>query len=328
MMTDSLRLVFMGTPDFAAHILRSLSAWEGADIVAAYCREDKPVGRGRALTPPPVKTAAQELGIPVRQPRNFKDEVDRADLAVFTPDVVVVAAYGLILPQAVLNIPRLGCLNVHASLLPLYRGAAPIQRAIMDGRSATGITIMRMEAGLDTGPMLNQRALGIGVDDTAGTLHDELADLGARLLIETLEAFRQGTPPPAIAQNDALSTYAARLEKRDGFIDWNASAFAVHNRIRGVTPWPGARATALLPDREPLSVQLLPGSLGEPVTDRPPGSILGLRDGRLAVACADRAYLIPAVTVSGKKRMDALSFCNGYLPRTEPYGILRAPDTE
>ena len=318
----------MGTPDFAAHILHTLAAWEGADVVAVYCREDKPAGRGHKLTPPSVKVAAQELGLPVMQPRNFKDEADRAALAALQPDILAVAAYGLILPQAVLDIPRLGPFNVHASLLPLYRGAAPIQRSIIDGRSVTGITIMRMEAGLDTGPMLAQRALGIGVDDTAATLHDELADLGARLLIETLEIFVRGEVSPSIPQNDALTTYAARLEKQDGCIDWTASAFEVHNRIRGVSPWPGAQAEAVLPDREPLSVLILPGSLGEETDGMTPGTIAGLRDNCLAVACADRLYLIPDIKVSGKKIMSADAFRNGYLPRHAPYGFLRTPVTD
>ena len=164
---QKMRVVFMGTPDFAATVLRHVAAWPGCEVVAAYCQPDRPAGRGHKLQPPAVKVLAQELGIPVFQPLNFKDEADRAALAALRPDALVVAAYGLILPQSVLDIPTIGPFNVHGSLLPQYRGAAPIQRAIMDGNHLTGITIMRMERGLDTGPMLLQRALGIGIDDTA-----------------------------------------------------------------------------------------------------------------------------------------------------------------
>lgn len=331
-MHERLRIVFMGTPDFAAVILRRLAAWDGAELVAAYCREDKPAGRGHKLTPPPVKVAAQALGLPVMQPKNFKQQADVDALAAFNPDILAVAAYGLILPQRVLDIPHLAPINVHASLLPRYRGAAPIQRAIIDGGSSTGITIMRMEAGLDTGPMLAQRALGIGVSDTAAVLHDELAALGAQLLVETLEAYRRKEPPTPIAQNDALATYAARMDKEDGFIDWSRPAHEVHARIRGVTPWPGARATAELPGREAMPMLLSPGRIGEalPVPAPAPGSILGLREGALAVACADRIYLIPAVRLSGKNTLDATAFWNGYGTRDRqasphPLGCLRTP---
>ena len=191
---QKMRVVFMGTPDFAATVLRHVAAWPGCEVVAAYCQPDRPAGRGHKLQPPAVKVLAQELDIPVFQPLNFKDEADRAALAGLRPDALVVAAYGLILPQSVLDIPTIGPFNVHGSLLPQYRGAAPIQRAIMDGNHLTGITIMRMERGLDTGPMLLQRALGIGIDDTAATMHDELADLGGRLMVEVLRQYADGDP--------------------------------------------------------------------------------------------------------------------------------------
>ena len=237
---QKMRVVFMGTPDFAATVLRHVAAWPGCEVVAAYCQPDRPAGRGHKLQPPAVKVLAQELGIPVFQPLNFKDEADRAALAGLRPDALVVAAYGLILPQSVLDIPTIGPFNVHGSLLPQYRGAAPIQRAIMDGNHLTGITIMRMERGLDTGPMLLQRALGIGIDDTAATMHDELADLGGRLMVEVLRQYADGDPSTPIPQEEALATYAAKLTKADGHIDWDEDAAVIHARIRGVTPWPGA----------------------------------------------------------------------------------------
>jgi methionyl-tRNA formyltransferase len=313
-----MKYVFMGTPDFAAIILRRLAAWTGArgdSVAAVYCRQDKPAGRGHRPTPPPIKPAALELDLPVRQPAGFRDENDIRALAGLEPDMLIVAAYGLLLPQSVLDIPALGALNVHASLLPRYRGAAPIQRAIINGEASTGITIMRMDAGLDTGPMLRQKALAIGQDDTSGSLHAELADLGARLLLETLAMCADGSSPVPVPQNPALASYAPRLEKRDGFIDWSRPAHEVHARIRGVTPWPGARATAFLPGRAALPLLILPGAVGARTRGEEPGSVLAVRDGCLLVACADRLYHIPALRPDGRASMTAAAFWNGYGPR-------------
>jgi methionyl-tRNA formyltransferase len=325
-----MKYVFMGTPDFAAIILRRLAIWTGArnDAVAAvYCRQDKPAGRGHRLSPPPVKLAALELGLPVRQPAGFRDESAIRSLAGLGPDMLIVAAYGLLLPQSVLDIPALGAINVHASLLPCYRGAAPIQRAIIRGELSTGITSMSMDAGLDTGPMLRQTALAIGPDDTAGSLHAELADLGARLLLETLALYADGSPPVPVPQNPALASYAPRMEKQDGFIDWSRPAHEVHARIRGVTPWPGARATALLPGREALPLLIMPGAVGARTRGEEPGSLLDLQDGCLPVACADRLYHIPAVRPDGRASMSAAAFWNGYGPRGRGAPArLRRPD--
>ncbi len=316
---DPLRIVFMGTPDFAAAVLRRVADWPGGQAIAAYCQPDRPAGRGRAL------------GIPVFQPLNFREDVARRELAALCPDVLVVAAYGLILPQSVLDIPRLGPFNVHASLLPRLRGAAPIQRAIMQGDSVTGITIMRMEAGLDAGPMLAQRALGIGLDDTADSLSRELADLGGRLMVEELERLAAGQPSPAIPQDAARATYAAKLSKADGRIRWNAPAHVVHAHLRGVTPWPGGQTTFLAPGRAPLPVLVSPGEAdaippaganpaGSPDArydarpgERPePGTILGLAEGRLVVACSDASYRIATLKPAGGRPMDAAAFWNGY----------------
>ena len=308
-----IRIVFMGTPDFAATVLRHVAVWKGGQVVAAYCQPDRPAGRGHKLQPPAVKTLAQELGIPVRQPLNFKAAEDRAELAAFEPDVLVVAAYGLILPQEVLDIPHIGPFNVHGSLLPLYRGAAPIQRAIMDGNKLTGITIMRMERGLDSGPMLAQRATGIGLTDTAASLHDELADLGGRLMVDVLEKITSGDPTTPIPQDESRATYASKLTKADGHIDWSRPASEIHARIRGVTPWPGAQGLFLLPGREPLSVQLQPGETGEKITGQEPGTLLGLHDGKIAVACADAEYLLSVLKPAGSKPMSAEAFWNGYM---------------
>lgn len=316
-----LRLVFMGTPEFAATVLRQVADWPGGRVIAAYCQPDRPAGRGRALQAPPVKQLALSLGIPVFQPRNFREEADRLALAALEPDALVVAAYGLILPQAVLDIPRLGPFNVHASLLPRLRGAAPVQRAIMQGDSVTGITIMRMEAGLDTGPMLAQRALGIGLSDTADSLSRELADLGGRLMVEELERLATGEPSPAVPQEEARATYAAKLGKADGRIRWNAPAQVIHARLRGVTPWPGGQTAFFAPGRAPLPVLVLPGELpwqaGKAAAGRngdlpEPGTLIGLAEGKLVVACADAAYRLTTLKPSGGRMMDAAAFWNGY----------------
>ena len=310
----AMRIVFMGTPDFAATVLRHVAAWEGGEVVAVYCQPDRPAGRGHKMQSPPVKVVAQELGLPVMQPLNFKAEADREALAAFKPDVLVVAAYGLILPQAVLDIPTVGPFNVHGSLLPQYRGAAPIQRAVMDDCSITGITIMRMERGLDTGPMLAQRAAGIDQNDTAATMYAELAEMGGRMMVDVLEHFASGDPTTPVPQDEARATYAAKLTKQDGEIDWTAKARAVHARIRGVTPWPGAKTMFLIPGREPLLVSLLPGMPGELLEPGvEPGTVLGLQAGKLAVACGDMTYLLETVKPAGSKPMRAEAFWNGYL---------------
>ena len=266
---QKMRVVFMGTPDFAATVLRHVAAWPGCEVVAAY---------------------------------------------------------GLILPQSVLDIPTIGPFNVHGSLLPQYRGAAPIQRAIMDGNHLTGITIMRMERGLDTGPMLLQRALGIGIDDTAATMHDELADLGGRLMVEVLRQYADGDPSTPIPQEEALATYAAKLTKADGHIDWDEDAAVIHARIRGVTPWPGAQTVFLLPGRDPLPALLQPGRVGEAFTNGQPapGTLVALRDGKLLIACRDALYEVSTLKPAGGKPMSAEAFWNGYCRAANKDGCGRA----
>jgi methionyl-tRNA formyltransferase len=234
-----LRVVFMGTPEFAAASLKHLLEWGGCDVVGVYSQPDRPCGRGQVCTPPAVKLLALESGLPVFQPLNFRAQADVDQLMALAPDLLLVAAYGLILPRTVLDIPKRGAINVHASLLPEYRGAAPIQRAIMDGRPVTGITIMQMEAGLDTGDILLQRSRAIGILDTAQTLHDELAEMGGKLLVDALEKMDQGRLV-RIPQDHSRATYAAKLSKEEGRIDWNQPVLAVHNRIRGLFPWPGS----------------------------------------------------------------------------------------
>lgn len=262
-----MRLVFAGTPDFAVPSLHACLA-SGADVVAVYTQPDRPAGRGRKLAPSPVKQAALAAGLAVEQPETLRDAVARAQLAAHAPDLIVVVAYGLILPKSVLALPRLGCWNVHASLLPRWRGAAPIQRAILAGDAETGVDLMQMEAGLDTGPVLLERRTPIAADDTGGSLHDRLAELGADVLAEGLARVRRGevlvsTPQPA----DGV-TYAHKLDKAEARLDWNEPAVALARKVRAFDPWPVAEAEIhgermRIWSAEPVaaSVTAAPGSL-------------------------------------------------------------------
>ncbi len=320
-----LSVVFMGTPDFAAASLKHLLAWGRCDIVGVYSQPDRPCGRGQVCTPPAVKVAAMEAQLPVFQPLNFKTQADVDQLAALSPDLLLVAAYGLILPQTVLDIPRLGAINVHASLLPEYRGAAPIQRAIMDGRHVTGITIMRMEAGLDTGDILLQRSLAIGINDTAQSLHDELAEMGGRLLVEALEKMTQGRLV-RIPQDNARATHAAKLSKNEGRIDWNQPALAVHNRIRGLFPWPGSWFDWSGMPGKTLRLTVHPGSIGE---ERPasaqPGDIIGVSGDNVLITCADRLYAVPTIKPANGKPLKGREFYCCYLSRCSGEHLLSEP---
>ena len=325
----SLRAVFMGTPDFAAVILKALLNSPLVQLLAAYTQPDRPAGRGQKLTPPPVKVLAQEHGLPVCQPLNFKSDPDGDaachELAALQPDVLIVAAYGLILPQRVLDIPRLMPVNVHTSLLPKYRGAAPIQRAIMEGEPVTGVTIMRMEAGLDTGPILMQRAVDIDISDTSATLHDTLSREGADLLLQALERLQAGALP-AIAQDDARATHAAKLRKEESVLDFSLPPEKLHAQIRGLTPWPGAVMYLQRDGREPLAVHPAPGQF--PLTEKMreacaaallpqahnrTARILGLADNALLIAWAAGCYAFTSLRPAGKNSMNAAAFANGYL---------------
>lgn len=263
----TLRLVFAGTPDFAVPSLRACLV-SGAEVVAVYTQPDRPAGRGRKLAPSPVKQAALAAGVAVEQPETLRDAAVRARLAAHAPDLIVVVAYGLILPKSVLALPRLGCWNVHASLLPRWRGAAPIQRAILAGDAETGVDLMQMEAGLDTGPVLLERRTPIAPDDTGGSLHDRLAALGAEVLAEGLARVLRGEalmPTPQAAQG---VTYAHKLDKAEARLDWNESALTLARKVRAFDPWPvaeaeihGERMRLWSAEPVPASVQAAPGSL-------------------------------------------------------------------
>ena len=237
---EALKTVFAGTPEFAARALAAMIE-SRHDVAAVYTQPDRPAGRGRKLRPSEVKALAVTHGIEVRQPVSLRDAGERQALRALAPDVMVVAAYGLILPQAVLDIPRLGCINIHASLLPRWRGAAPIQRAILAGDNETGVTIMQMAAGLDTGDMLLKQSCPIHPDDTAGTLHDRLAELGAQAIVPALDGLQAGTLRGR-PQDEALACYARKLSKAEALLDWTRPADELARQVRAFNPWPVAHA--------------------------------------------------------------------------------------
>lgn len=296
-----MKIVFMGTPDFAVPSLQRLID-DGHDILAVYCQPDKPQGRHFVLTPPPVKVLAQRHGIPVYQPATFKDAIAQAQLAVLRPELVVVAAYGKILPQAVLDIPAKGCINVHGSLLPKYRGAAPIQWAVINDEPMAGVTIMQMAQGLDTGDMLLKKETPVGENETAGDLFGRIAELGAWALSEAVAALDTLTPVP---QDDALACWSPPLKKTDGEIDWAQDAKAVYARIRGVTPWPGAY-TLFNGKRLKIHRAAL-DDLNK--TAGVPGQLLDNK--RLMIACGCGAVELLEVQLEGAKRIAAADFIRG-----------------
>lgn len=292
-----MRLIFMGTPEFSVPALEALIG-AGHEIAAVYCQPPRPAGRGKRPRPGPVQARAEALGLEVRHPESLKGAEAQAEFAALKADAAVVVAYGLILPPPVLAAPRQGCLNIHASLLPRWRGAAPIQRAIMAGDIETGVSIMRMEAGLDTGPVLMREAVPIGPEDTAGSLHDRLAALGARLIVAALARLGTLVPKP---QPEAGVTYADKIDKAEARIDWTAPAPAVDARIRGLSPFPGAW-TEIGGER----VKLLGSKLAE--GRGAPGEVL---DDALTIACGQGAVRISRLQRAGRAAQDANAFLRG-----------------
>ncbi len=312
------KIVFMGTPDFAAHILEHISENlldVHAKIVGVYCQPDRPAGRGNKLQAPPVKLKAQELQLDVFQPLNFKNEEDIQTLRDLQPDVLVVAAYGLILPKAVLDIPTLGAYNVHASLLPQWRGAAPIHRAIMQGDIQTGITIMKMDIGLDTGDMLIQKAIPIANKETSATLFDALADLGSKLMVSSLKQIFE-MRAAFIPQNNANATYAPKILKEEYFIDWNTSSIEIDRKVRALMTARAELTTAKSTENEKTIVQILEGSVVEySKGNANAGDILLAEKDCLYIATSDvdKAYAIEKIKPLGKNAMAIKDFINGYL---------------
>ena len=299
-----MRIVFAGTPDFAVPSLRA--AAKRNEVVAVYTQPDRPAGRGRGLTPSPVKRVAQELSIPVYQPENFRSAEAREFLAALKPDLLVVVAYGLILPQSVLDIPTYGCWNVHASLLPRWRGAAPIQRAIQADDARTGVCLMRLEKGLDSGPVLLSQAVDIAPDETGGQLHDRLAVLGAQVLTDGLGLLRAGLHPQAQPQPDAGVTYAHKLDKAEAKLDWTRPASELANKVRAFNPWPMAEAQIA---GERLRLH---GAVALPQqADAAPGAVLAAgRDG-IDVACGDGVLRVRVLQRDGGKAITAADYLNG-----------------
>ena len=300
-----MRIVFMGTPEFSVPTLSELIA-NGHEVVAVYTQPPRPAGRGKKLTPSPVHQCAVDYGIEVFTPQNFKAEEDRAVFASHNADVAIVVAYGLILPQAILDMPTYGCLNIHASLLPRWRGAAPIQRAIMAGDSQTGVQIMQMEKGLDTGPILLSEAVAITAQDTAASLHDRLAQVGAQLLPRTLAALERGALV-ATAQSDEGVTYAEKITPQIARIDWARPAQEVDAHIRGLSPFPGAWFEQGIDNAR---VKVLMSAVADGDVDATPGTVIACDD-KLVVACAKGAVKLLQLQRAGKQRQLAADFLRG-----------------
>ncbi|SDW78345.1 methionyl-tRNA formyltransferase [Marinobacter mobilis] len=303
-----MRIVFAGTPDFAAVALKALLQ-AGHQVVGVYSQPDRPAGRGRRLTPSPVKQVALDAGIPVFQPLNFKDDQSREELAALAPDVMIVAAYGLILPKAVLETPRLGCLNIHASLLPRWRGAAPIQRAIAAGDEETGITIMQMDVGLDTGDMLLKTSTAITPADTGGSLHDRLADMGGEAIVKALTQLAAGTLV-AEPQDDNLANYAHKLSKDEGHIDWSRAATAIDRQIRAFNPWPGSYTDTA--DGQRVRIHQVEVLASNPQAT--PGTIIGREREGIDVRCGDGGLRIHQLQLPGSRAQSVNDLINGGKP--------------
>lgn len=299
-----MNIVYAGTPDFAVPALQSLIHSEH-HVVAVYTQPDRPAGRGRKVQFGPVKQVAIEAGIPVEQPLSLKDDEAQQTLANYKPDVMIVAAYGLLLPQIVLDIPRYGCLNIHGSLLPQWRGAAPIHRAIQTGDSETGVTIMQMALGLDTGDMLLKRTCPITADDTSQTIHDRLARDGAEALLDVLNQIDNDELKPE-PQDDALSNYAEKLNKAEAEIDWHQSATDIDLKIRAFNPWPVAFTVF---KGKPLRIYM--SKVVDQETDSKPGTVITESSEGILIATGDGVLSFSRLQLPGKKAMDVKDFLNG-----------------
>ncbi|MGB5104329.1 MAG: methionyl-tRNA formyltransferase [Steroidobacteraceae bacterium] len=304
-MKPRLRIVFAGTPEFSVPALDALHA-AGHELVAVYTQPDRPACRGRAVAAGPVKTRALELGLRVEQPATLRTPEAIAQLAALEPDLVVVVAYGLILPQGILEVPDLGCLNIHASLLPRWRGAAPIHRAILAGDARTGITIMKMEAGLDTGPVLLTRSTGIGARETVGSLHDRLAALGAEAIVVAIDEWRSGRVRP-VPQPEEGVTYAAKIRKEEATIDWSRPADEIGRQVRAFNPWPVAETRWDGHQLRIWEAEALPGDAGAE-----PGRVVEARHGRIVVATGSGALKLGQVQLAGRRVTGAAEFLNAH----------------
>jgi len=300
----SLRIAFAGTPQFALPALQALLK-SRHQVIGVLTQPDRPAGRGQQLRSSPVKLLALDAHLPLAQPSTLKTVESRAELTRWAPDVLVVVAYGLILPPPVLALPRLGCINIHGSLLPRWRGAAPIQRAILAGDAETGVTIMQLDAGLDTGPMLLERVRPIGSQDTAGDLHDALSELGAAALLEALDGLAAGALKPRAQPAEGVS-YAPKIEKSEAPIDWSVSAIHLDRKIRAFNPWPVAE-TRFAGE----SLRVLQARIAEPIgAHDAPGTLLGIADDGLHVACGEGVLAVRELQRAGKRPVSARDFAN------------------
>jgi methionyl-tRNA formyltransferase len=304
-----MRIVFAGTPEFAAEHLKALLA-SNHTVVAVYTQPDRPAGRGQKMMPSPVKQLALDAGIAVCQPPSLRNEAAQAELAALAPDLLVVVAYGLILPQAVLDIPRLGCINSHASLLPRWRGAAPIQRAVEAGDRESGVTVMHMEAGLDTGPMLLKASTPIDASDTGGSLHDRLARLGPPAVLQVIDALQAGTQAAEI-QDDSQAVYAHKLSKEEARLDWTRPALELERQVRAFFPWPISHSTLHGEALKVLAAQWVEGS-GEA------GTVIACDKDGLTVACGEQALRLTRLQLPGGK---PLNFADLFNSRREKFTV-------
>ncbi len=299
-----MRIVFMGTPDFSVGCLEALLNSEH-EVVGVFCQPDKPVGRSQTLTAPPVKELAVKAGLEVFQPVSLKDGKGLEIISQLEPDVIIVVAYGKILPKDVLDYPKYGCINIHASILPMYRGASPIQWSVINGDKVTGVTAQQMDEGVDTGDILMCEKTEIGINETAGELFDRLAVLGAEVLMKTMEKLVNGELNP-VKQEHEKATHVGLLSKKDSPIDWSLSAFEVHNKIRGLNPWPSASTTL-----GGKTLKVHESRLTGEKRSGESGSIIA-KNGKMLVCCGDGEVLeITSIQPEGKKRMPAASFLNG-----------------
>lgn len=304
-MKNNMRVVFMGTPDFAVKILDAVAA-AGHEVVLAVTQPDKPKGRSKAQQFPPVKECALRHGIEVFQPKRIREDANVEHLKSYAPDIIIVAAFGQILPKSILDLPEYGCINVHASLLPKYRGAAPIQWAIINGDEITGVTTMRMDIGVDTGDMIAKREVRIAADETGGSLFDKLADAGAKLIVETMEQLAQHTAV-FTPQNNEASTHTSMITKELGNIDWRKPAVEIERLIRGLTPWPSAYTYL-----NHKCLKLWRAHVVGRESGCAPGTVLIEGKKSLLVQTGEHLLALDEVQLEGKKRMDIASFSNGY----------------
>lgn len=301
-----MKIVYMGTPDFAVLPLRAMKE-AGYEVAAVVTQPDKPKGRGKTMLPTPVKEEAVSLGIPVHQPAKVRDPEFQETLKGIAPDLIVVAAFGQIIPKTILTLPRFGCINIHASLLPKYRGAAPIQQAVIDGEKESGVTIQKMGEGLDTGDMISKEVVVLSKEETGGSLFDKLSKAGADLLVKTLPSIFDGTAVYEKQPEESPTPYAAMITKQMGLLDFTKSAEVLERLVRGLNPWPSAYT--FLNGR---TLKVWKSSVGEEKGSALPGTVVKTDRRGIHVACCDKTLILEEIQLEGKKRMDADAFLRGY----------------